>query len=116
MQRFEADERIPFGKHVGQKWSDMALNQRNYLNWLMKNLDETPKNQLLKAKIRLLMESTKKPFGEREISFGKHKGRKWQEVASEDPGYCQWILKKWKNENKQNSDVEQLEALIDVEM
>eukprot|EP00923_Selenidium_pygospionis_P046411 GHVN01080007.1.p1 GENE.GHVN01080007.1~~GHVN01080007.1.p1 ORF type:complete len:1122 (-),score=226.22 GHVN01080007.1:78-3443(-) len=31
--------------------------------------------------------------GECVISFGKHKGKTYQTIASSDPGYCQWCLR-----------------------
>mmetsp|Transcript_60366 Transcript_60366/g.112011 ORF Transcript_60366/g.112011 Transcript_60366/m.112011 type:complete len:751 (+) Transcript_60366:73-2325(+) len=33
-----------------------------------------------------------RPQGQKTFSFGKHKGKTFEEVAADDKGYCQWVL------------------------
>jgi len=40
-----------------------------------------------------LIELTKKPVFVKVLRFGKHKGKKLEDVALEDPGYLQWMKK-----------------------
>merc|ERR1712039_865439 len=48
------------------------------------------------------------------VSFGKYKGREFQEVWSEDPSYCQWVLKQQDSKSpEEDRPSESMQAFLD---
>lgn len=49
------------------------------------------------------------------VSFGKHRGRTFQEVLSEHPDYCQWVLKKADSKSPEDDrpPSESMQAFLD---
>lgn len=51
-----------------------------------------------------MIEITKKPILYKFFPFGKHKNKSVEDVAKEDPGYLQWLLKTKKEEEPEDVD------------
>ncbi|OQX60005.1 MAG: DNA polymerase III subunit epsilon [Helicobacteraceae bacterium 4484_230] len=83
-------EIMTFGKHKGKKFEDLAVTDRNSLQYMLENfdLDEdlrfTMKHYLDKAKANSKIM----------IGFGKYKGRTPDDIAKEDPDYLKWMRDK----------------------
>jgi len=86
---------IPYGKHKGKKFTDIALSERQDLQYMLNtnNIDED-----VKASISHALESTKQE-AIITISFGKYAGKTPQEILEIDKNYLLWMLNKMDNLN-----------------
>lgn len=86
---------IPYGKHKGKKFTDIALSERQDLQYMLNtnNIDEDVKASILHA-----LESTKQE-AIITISFGKYAGKTPQEILEIDKNYLLWMLTKMDNLN-----------------
>lgn len=84
---------IPFGKHKGKKFIDVALTQRQELEFMLNanGLDEDVKVSILHA-----LESTRDK-AIITINFGKYAGKTPLEVLAVDRNYLVWMLNKMDN-------------------
>ena len=86
---------IPYGKHKGKKFVDVALSDRQDIQYMLNtnNIDEDIKASILHA-----LESTKQEaiFT---ISFGKYAGKTPQEILEIDKNYLLWMVNKMDNLN-----------------
>lgn len=98
-------EYIPFGKHKGKRFEEVALEARNDLKYMLENFDLDGD---LRATLLHHMEATK-ATAVITIGFGKYRGKTPAEVAQSDPGYLTWLLN-----NAERLDDETLEAINNV--
>lgn len=86
---------IPYGKHKGKKFTDIARTERQDLQYMLNtnNIDEDVKASILNA-----LEATKQE-AIITISFGKYAGKTPQEILEIDKNYLLWMLNKMDNLN-----------------
>lgn len=98
-------EYIPFGKHKGKRFEEVALEARNDLKYMVENFDLDGD---LRATLLHHMEATK-ANAVITIGFGKYRGKTPAEVAQVDPDYLTWLLN-----NAERLDEETREAINNV--
>ena len=98
-------EYIPFGKHKGKRFEEVAIEARNDLKYMMENFDLDGD---LRATFNHYLESTKANVVIT-IGFGKYRGKTPAEVAQSDPQYLTWLLN-----NAERLDDETREAITNV--
>ncbi len=98
-------EYIPFGKHKGKRFEEVAIEARNDLKYMMENFDLDGD---LRATFNHYLESTK-ATAVITIGFGKYRGKTPAEVAVSDPQYLTWLLN-----NAERLDDETREAITNV--
>jgi len=98
-------EYIPFGKHKGKRFEEVAIEARNDLKYMLENFDLDGD---LHATLLHHMEATK-ATAVITIGFGKYRGKTPAEVALSDPGYLTWLLN-----NAERLDDETREAINNV--
>lgn len=98
-------EYIPFGKHKGKRFEEVAIDARNDLKYMLENFDLDGD---LRATLLHYMQATK-ATAVVTIGFGKYKGKTPAEVAQSDPAYLTWLLN-----NAERLDDETREAITDV--
>lgn len=98
-------EYIPFGKHKGKRFEEVAIEARNDLKYMMENFDLDGD---LRATFNHYLESTK-VNAVITIGFGKYRGKTPAEVAQSDPQYLTWLLN-----NAEHLDDETREAINNV--
>lgn len=86
---------IPYGKHKGKKFTDIARTERQDLQYMLNTngIDEDVKASILNAQ-----EATKQE-AIITISFGKYAGKTPQEILEIDKNYLLWMLNKMDNLN-----------------
>ena len=84
---------IPYGKHKGKKFTDIARTQRQDLQYLLttNGIDEDVKASILHA-----LEATKEE-AIITISFGKYAGKTPLEILEIDKNYLLWMVNKMDN-------------------
>jgi len=84
---------VPYGKHKGKKFVDVALTDRQDLHYMLSSngLDEDMKASIIHA-----LESTKENVT-LTISFGKYAGKTPEEVLEIDRNYLVWMVNKMDN-------------------
>lgn len=98
-------EYIPFGKHKGKRFEEVALESRNDLKYMMENFDL---DDDLRATLDHNLETTK-TTAIITIECGKYRGKTPAEVAAIEPGYLTWLLN-----NAERLDDETREAITNV--
>jgi exodeoxyribonuclease X len=98
-------EYVPFGKHKGKRFEEVAFEARNDLRYMLENFDL---DQDLRMTLNHYLESTKSS-AVITIGFGKYRGKTPAEVAQTDPGYLTWLLN-----NAERLDTETREAINNV--
>ncbi|MDD3596495.1 exonuclease domain-containing protein [Sulfuricurvum sp.] len=98
-------EYIPFGKHKGKRFEEVAIEARNDLRYMLENFDLDAD---LRATLLHHMEATK-ATAVITIGFGKYRGKTPAEVAQIDPAYLTWLLN-----NAERLDDETREAINNV--
>lgn len=98
-------EYVPFGKHKGKRFEEVALEARNDLKYMVENFDLDGD---LRATLNHYLESTK-ANAVITIGFGKYRGKTPAEVARTDPDYLTWLLN-----NAERLDAETREAINNV--
>jgi len=98
-------EYVPFGKHKGKRFEEVALDARNDLRYMLDNFDLDGD---LRATLLHHLEVTK-ATAVITIGFGKYRGKTPAEVAQSDPAYLTWLLN-----NAEQLDEETREAINNV--
>jgi exodeoxyribonuclease X len=98
-------EYVPFGKHKGKRFEEVALEARNDLKYMVENFDLDGD---LRTTLNYYLDSTK-GSAVITIGFGKYRGKTPAEVAQVDPGYLTWLLN-----NAERLDEETREAINNV--
>lgn len=98
-------EYVPFGKHKGKRFEDVAVEARNDLKYMLENFEL---DQDLRASLNHYLDSTKSN-AIITIGFGKYRGKTPAEVAQIDPDYLTWLLN-----NAERLDEETREAINNV--
>ena len=98
-------EYIPFGKHKGKRFEEVALDARNDLRYMLENFDLDGD---LRATLVHYLDGTK-ATAVITIGFGKYRGKTPAEVAQTDPAYLAWLLN-----NAERLDDETREAINNV--
>jgi exodeoxyribonuclease X len=98
-------EYVPFGKHKGKRFEEVALDARNDLRYMLDNFDLDGD---LRATLLHHLEVTK-ATAVITIGFGKYRGKTPAEVAQTDPAYLTWLLN-----NAERLDEETREAINNV--
>jgi len=98
-------EYIPFGKHKGERFEEVAIEARNDLKYMLENFDLDGD---LRATLLHHMEATK-ATAVITIGFGKYRGKTPAEVAQTDPSYLAWLLN-----NAEHLDDETREEITNV--
>ena len=98
-------EYIPYGKHKGKRFLDVAKEARGDLHYMLKS--ETL-DQDVKASLEYALTQTKEE-AVLTITFGKYAGKTPSEVAKVDLGYLTWLLN-----NADRLDDEIREAITNV--
>jgi len=98
-------EYVPFGKHKGKRFEEVALDARNDLRYMLDNFDLDGD---LRATLLHHLEVTK-ATAVITIGFGKYRGKTPAEVAQTDPAYLTWLLN-----NAERLDDETREAINNV--
>ncbi|ADR34372.1 Exonuclease RNase T and DNA polymerase III [Sulfuricurvum kujiense DSM 16994] len=96
---------VPFGKHKGKRFEEVALEARNDLKYMLENFDL---DSDLRATLLHHMKATK-GSAVITIGFGKYRGKTPAEVVQSDPGYLTWLLN-----NAERLDDETREAINNV--
>jgi len=81
---------MTFGKHKGKTFEEIALNDRNSLQYMIDTFD-------LDADLRYTMENIMQQTRSQikvTIPFAKYRGETPEEVAAKDPGFLKWIRDK----------------------
>ncbi|ACZ11938.1 3'-5' exonuclease [Sulfurospirillum deleyianum] len=86
---------IPYGKHKGKKFVEVAQSARQDLHYM---LGATGVDEDVKASILHALDATKTEL-ELKIGFGKYATKTPQEVFELDPNYLRWMLEKMDNLN-----------------
>ncbi len=83
-------EKLPMGRHRGERIEDVARQSRNDLLYMLENFDL---DQDLKYSFEYWLEKTK---GDVKITvgFGKYKGKSPEEILGIDRGYLLWLRDK----------------------
>jgi hypothetical protein len=79
---------LQFGKHRGEDISDVFKRDRNYAIWLWQQDSLMRRNPSLRAFLDERLTGTDLSY---RLTFGKHKGRSVNWVASCDPEYLIWL-------------------------
>lgn len=86
-------EYMPFGKHKGKRMSELALTERNALDWMLKNFDLDAD---MRHTLTHFLEQGKKD-AVISLGFGKYKGMTPAQIAIKDMGYLKWLYEKAEN-------------------
>eukprot|EP00971_Amphidinium_carterae_P330541 6463640-Amphidinium_carterae.1 len=103
--------RLTMGKHKGKTISEVYDEDKSYCKWAVKQWRDGASYGLIthlaeyaeaqdaaqaaapaQTGCASAAASTTTSSAHREVSFGKHKGKTYQSVYSEDAPYCDWIL------------------------
>jgi len=98
-------EYIPYGKHKGKRFVEVAKEARGDLHYMLKS---DSLDQDMRASIEHALEVTKEAVV-LTISFGKYAGKTPKEIAIIDSGYLKWLLT-----NAERLDDEIREAINNV--
>ncbi len=98
-------EYIPYGKHKGKRFVEVAKEARGDLHYMLKS---DSLDQDIKASLEHALEVTKEE-AVLTITFGKYAGKTPQEIAIIDSGYLKWLLT-----NAERLDDEIREAINNV--
>jgi exodeoxyribonuclease X len=80
-------------------WGDILVLEQLFYRLLKKVVEEQGVTQ--DEAITWMISESKKPSLFRSIKFGKHAGKKFEDIANDDPGYLRWLLgEKEKEEEK----------------
>jgi len=100
--------RVEFGKHRGMTFEECFREHPDYGEWLLRQ-PESPKTTGFRNYIATNKASTSKSHtsappakleqsaqwsaaGQAVVTFGKYKGKSFEEVSQLDPKYCQWVV------------------------
>ncbi len=83
-------------------WGDILVLEQLFYRLLKKIMDE--KNISQDEAIDWMIDESKKPTLFRSIRFGKHAGKKFTDIANEDPGYLRWLLGQKEQEEEIDED------------
>ena len=108
-------DKLEFGKFKGRPFSEVLQNEPSYCIWCLSHLDAENKHHekfldfMVNAIKDAMAASCSDTHGEGissscQLGFGKHKGRTFGEVFTEEPAYCKWCLSHLDAENKQHKD------------
>lgn len=86
-------EYMPFGKHKGKRFEELALSERSSLEYMLKSFDLDI--DLLHT-FNYYLEATKNDVV-LTLGFGKYKGMRPDEIAQSDIGYLKWLRDKAEN-------------------
>jgi hypothetical protein len=81
---------MTFGKHKGKTFEEIALNDRNSLQYMIDTFDLDTD---LRHTMETIMQETKSQI-KITIPFAKYRGETPAEVAEKDPGFLKWIRDK----------------------
>jgi len=81
---------MTFGKHKGKSFEEIALNDRNSLQYMIDTFDLDTD---LRHTMETIMQETKSQI-KITIPFAKYRGQTPEEVAEVDPGFLVWIRDK----------------------
>ncbi len=81
---------MTFGKHKGKTFEEIALNDRNSLQYMIDTFDLDTD---LRHTMETIMQETKSQI-KITIPFAKYRGETPEEVAAKDPGFLKWIRDK----------------------
>ncbi|MEE8589440.1 MAG: exonuclease domain-containing protein [Sulfurimonadaceae bacterium] len=81
---------MTFGKHKGKTFEEIALNDRNSLQYMIDTFDLDTD---LRHTMETIMAETKSQI-KITIPFAKYRGETPEEVAAKDPGFLKWIRDK----------------------
>ena len=81
---------MTFGKHKGKTFEEIALNDRNSLQYMIDTFDLDGD---LRYTMEKIMADTKSQI-KITIPFAKYRGETPEEVAAKDPGFLKWIRDK----------------------
>jgi DNA polymerase III epsilon subunit family exonuclease len=71
-------------------WGDILVLEQLFYRMLKKLMEEQSLSQ--DEAIQYMIKVSQEPMMYRTLPFGKYRGRKLEEIASEDPGYLKWLL------------------------
>lgn len=83
-------------------WGDILVLEQLFYRLLKKIVEEKEMTQ--DEAIIWMIEESKKPTLYRSIRFGKYKGKKLADIASDDPGYLRWLLGQKESEEEQDEN------------
>lgn len=83
-------------------WGDILVLEQLFYRLLKKIMEE--KNISQDEAIDYMLDISSKPSLYRSIKFGKHSGKKLEDIASEDPGYLRWLLSEKEKEEPQDEN------------
>ena len=86
-------EYIPYGKHKGKRFVDVAKEARGDLHYMLKS---ESLDQDIKASIEHALDTTKET-AVLTITFGKYAGKTPQEILEMDRNYLYWLHTKAEN-------------------
>lgn len=88
--------------HAHDAWGDILVLEQLFYRLLKKIMEE--KNISQDEAVDYMIDISSKPSLYRSIKFGKHSGKKLEDIASEDPGYLRWLLSEKEKEEPQDEN------------
>jgi len=94
-----SSEVVDFGKHRGLTFEEILQKERDYCEWAV-SIEAKDQTTASMAKLITFLKAAgvepKKSTPET-VSGGKHSGKSYEEVFTDDPAYCEWVLKNSKD-------------------
>ncbi len=92
----DPSKKLTFGKHEGKTLGDVLQKDRGgYVEWLA---GEARDDQLRQAAGQLIRESEEEGESDQPnveyVTFGKHEGKKLDDIFRQDPSYIEWLARK----------------------
>ena len=87
------EEVLPVGKHKGKTFEKVMTEDPTYCAWVMDLCKEaTPNSTALLRFKEFLEDKGFSSHSEGIVTTGKHTGKTLEEVMTEDPSYCGWVM------------------------
>jgi hypothetical protein len=120
----ELGQVVAFGKHRGKTFEQVAGEEPDYCSWVLATHEnevatgdgngnlEGFYNWIKEVHPEIEASEGAGPSVEGVVSFGKHKGTKFEDLLRDEPDYCQWVLKKKKEDPAKTGYMDKLAAYI----
>jgi len=89
---------VGFGKYKGRTFEEVLELDPGYCMWVRQAVED-PESDSGPA-LRALADFVRERQQDMVVSFGKHVGKSFSQVAEEDPEYCDWVLERALEEDR----------------
>jgi len=86
---------VSFGKYKGQRFADVLNDDPQYCAWVKAESKKPDSSHSFRAFANFLSAEEVPELDVMEpdvVSFGKHRGQRYEAVLEQDPDYCWWVL------------------------